>query len=128
MAATFVLCEGTSNTVLGFYTLSAMSVDIGAWPEHVAKKLPRYPIVPATLVGRMAIDRQLQGRGAGEHLLMDALYRSWQASRQVASVAVVVEAKDSRAVEFYRRYEFIPFDDLPTRLFLPMRVIEELFS
>ncbi len=128
VAATFVLCEGTRQTVLGFYTLSAISVDIGSWPEEVAKKLPRYPVVPATLLGRLAIERQLQGRGAGEHLLMDALHRSWQASRQVASVAVVVDAKDSRAIEFYTRYEFIPFDDLPTRLFLPMRVIEQLFS
>jgi len=128
VAATFVLCEGTSHTVIGFYTLSAISVDIGAWPEDVAKKLPRYPVVPATLLGRLAIDRQLQGRGAGEHLLMDALYRSWQASRQVASIAVVVDAKDSRAVEFYTRYEFTPFVDPPIRLFLPMRVIEQLFA
>ena len=128
VAATCVLCEGTSHTVLGFYTLSALSVDIGSWPEDVANKLPRYPVVPATLLGRLAIDRQVQGKGAGEHLLMDALHRSWQASRQVASVAVVVDAKDSRAVEFYTRYEFIPFDDLPIRLFLPMRVIEQLFA
>ena len=128
VAATFVLCEGTSHTVLGFYTLSAISVDIGSWPEHVAKTLPRYPVVPATLLGRLAIDRQLQGRGVGEHLLMDALHRSWQASRQVASVAVVVDAKDSRAVEFYTHYDFTPFVDLPTRLFLPMSVIEQLFA
>ena len=128
VAATFVLCEGTSNTVIGFYTLSAISVDIGSWPEDVAKKLPRYPVVPATLLGRLAIDRQLQGRGAGEHLLMDALHRSWQASRQVASVAVVVDAKDSRAVEFYTRYDFTPFVDAPIRLFLPMSVIEQLFA
>ena len=128
VAATCVLCEGENNTVIGFYTLSALSVDIGAWPEHVAKKLPRYPVVPATLLGRLAIDRQRQGRGAGEYLLMDALHRSWQASRQVASVAVVVDAKDGPAVKFYKRYEFIPFDDLPTRLFLPMSVIEQLFS
>ena len=128
VAATFVLCEGTSNTVIGFYTLSAISVDIGSWPEDVAKKLPRYPVVPATLLGRLAIERQLQGRGAGEHLLMDALHRSWQASRQVASVAVVVDAKDSRAVEFYTRYDFTPFVDPPIRLFLPMSVIEQLFA
>lgn len=128
VAATFVLCEGTSNTVIGFYTLSAISVDIGSWPEDVAKKLPRYPVLPATLLGRLAIDRQLQGRGAGEHLLMDALHRSWQASRQVASVAVVVDAKDSRAVEFYTRYDFTPFVDPPIRLFLPMSVIEQLFA
>ena len=101
-------------------------MDIGSWPEHVAKTLPRYPVVPATLLGRLAIERQLQGRGAGAHLLMDALHRSWQASRQVASVAVVVDAKDRRAVELYTRYEFIPFDDVPTKLFLPMRVIEQV--
>ena len=128
VAATFMLCEGDSHTVIGFYTLSALSVDIGAWPEHVAKKLPRYPVVPATLLGRLAIDRQRQGRGAGEYLLMDALHRSWQASRQVASVAVVVDAKDSRAVEFYTRYDFTPFVDPPIRLFLPMIVIEQLFA
>ena len=128
VAATFVLCEGTSHTVIGFYTLSAISVDIGSWPEDVAKKLPRYPVVPATLLGRLAIDRQLQGRGAGEHLLMDALHRSWQASRQVASVAVVVDAKDSRAVGFYTRYEFTPLVDQPIRLFIPMSVIEQLFT
>jgi len=128
VAVTYVLCEGTSQTVVGFYTLSAISVDIGAWPEDVAKTLPRYPVVPATLLGRLAIERPRQGRGAGVHLLMDALHRSWQASRQVASVAVVVDAKDRRAVELYTRYEFIPFDDVPTKLFLPMRVIEQLFA
>jgi predicted GNAT family N-acyltransferase len=128
VAAIFVLCERASNRVVGFYSLSAISVDIGSWPEDVVKKLPRYPVVPATLLGRLAIDRQLQGRGAGEYLLMDALHRSWQTSRQVASVAVVVDAKDRRAVEFYKRYEFIPFADPPIRLFLPMSVIEQLFA
>ena len=114
--------------MLGFYTLSAISVDIGSWPERVAKTLPRYPVVPATLLGRLAIERQLQGRGAGEHLLMDALHRSWQASHQVASVAVVVDAKDRRAVGFYTRYDFTLFVDQPNRLFIPMSVIEQLFS
>lgn len=127
VAAPFVLCEGEGNTVLGYYTLSAISVDIGEWPETVAKKLPRYPVVPATLLGRLAIDRRFQGQGAGEYLLMDALYRSLQASRQVAALAVIVDAKDERAVAFYRRYEFIPFADQPTRLFLPLSVIEQLF-
>ena len=127
VAATFVLCEGESNRVVGYYTLSAVSVDIGAWPENVAKKLPRYPVVPATLLGRLAIDRQLQGRGAGEHLLMDALHRSGQASREVASVALVVDAKNDQAAGFYQRYDFIPLLDPPSRLFLPMSTIEKLF-
>ena len=127
VAAPFVLCEGDGAAVLGYYTLSAISVDIGAWPENVAKKLPKYPVVPATLLGRLAIDRQLQGKGVGEYLLMDALHRSLQAAHQVAALAVIVDAKDARAVAFYRHYEFTPFEDQPARLFLPMGVIEKLF-
>ncbi|MGO9445092.1 MAG: GNAT family N-acetyltransferase [Thiobacillaceae bacterium] len=128
VAAAFVLCEGKSNAVLGYYTLSAISVDIGAWPENVAKKLPRYLVLPATLLGRLAHDERLRGKDTGEHLLMDALHRSLQASRQVASFAVIVDAKDEVAVSFYKRYEFIPFTDLERQLFLPMSVIEKLFA
>lgn len=128
VAVPFALCEGRSNTVLGYYTLSALSVDVGTWPEELAKKLPKYPLVPATLLGRLAVDSHLRGKGAGEHLLMDALRRALEASRQVASVAVVVDAKDDGAVSFYRHYGFIGFLDQPHRLFLPMAVIEKLFG
>lgn len=128
VAAPFVLCEGESRAVLGYYTLSAIGVDIGAWPENVAKRLPRYPVVPATLMGRLAIDKRLQGQGAGEYLLMNALHRSLQASRQVAVVAVIVDAKDEDAVAFYRHYEFVPFKDQTARLFLPVGIIEKLFA
>ena len=86
--------HGQSNAVLGYYTLSALSVDIGAWPEDVARKLPKYPAVPATLLGRLAVDTRLRGKGMGEHLLMDALRRAFEASRDVASVAVIVDAKN----------------------------------
>jgi GNAT superfamily N-acetyltransferase len=127
VAAPFVLCEGTSNTVLGYYTLSAFGVDVDAWPAEVARKLPRYPVVPATLLGRLAMARRLRGKGMGEHLLMDALHRALMASREVASVAVVVDAKDDAGVTFYRKYEFIPFADQPRKLFLPMGTIERLF-
>ena len=81
MAAPFVLCEGKGNAVLGYYTLSALSVDVGAWPDDVARNLPKYPFVPATVMGRLAVDRSLRGKGAGEHLLMDALRRALAASR-----------------------------------------------
>lgn len=128
VAVPVVLCEGRSNAVLGYYTLSALSVDVGAWPEDVAQKLPKYPLVPATLMGRLALDTRLRGKGAGEHLLMDALRRALEASRAVASMAVVVDAKDDAAVSFYRHYGFISFADRPRRLFLPMAVIEKLFG
>ena len=120
VAAPFVLCEDKSHAVLGYSTLSALSIDVGAWPEDVAKK--------ATLLGRLAIDARLRGRGAGEHLLMDALRRALEASREVASVAVVVDAKDDGAVSFYARYGFISFADQPYRLFLPMAPIERMFG
>jgi GNAT superfamily N-acetyltransferase len=128
VAVPFVLCEGNSNAVLGYYTLSALSVDVGAWPEDVAKKLPKYPLVPVTLLGRLAVDTRVRGKGAGEHLLMDALRRALQASSEVASAAVVVDAKDDRAVSFYRRYGFVSFADQPHKLFLPMAVIDRLFG
>ncbi len=128
VAVTFVLCEGKSHQVLGYYTLSALSVEVGAWPEAVARKLPKYPRVPATLLGRLAVDRLLRGKGSGEHLLMDALRRALDTSREVASVAVVVDAKDDSAISFYRRYGFISFADQAHKLFLPMAVIERLFA
>lgn len=128
VAAPFVLCEGKSNAVLGYYTLSALSVDVGARPADVARRLPKFPLVPGTLLGRLAVDLRLRGKGAGEHLLMDALRRALEASREFASVAVVVDAKNESAVAFYRRYEFIPFAGHAIRLFLPMRTIEQLFG
>lgn len=128
VAVPFALCEGRSHAVRGYYTLSALSVDVGTWPEELAKKLPKYPLVPATLLGRLAVDSRLRGQGAGEHLLMDALRRALEATREVASAAVVVDAKDDGAVSFYRHYGFISFADQPRRLFLPMAVIEKLFG
>lgn len=128
VSAPFVLCEGKSNRVLGYYTLSALSIDIGVWPEEVVRKLPRYPVVPATLLGRLAVDGRLRGKGLGEYLLMDALRRALVTSREVGAVAVIVDAKDDDAVAFYQRYGFVPFADERQRLFLAMRTIERLFA
>lgn len=128
VAAPFVLCESNGNAVLGYYTLSALSIDVGVWPDDAVRKLPRYPVVPATLLGRIAIDVRLRGQGMGEHLLMDALRRALDASREVASFAVVVDAKDDSVLPFYSRYEFTSFVDQPRRLFLPMGTIERLFA
>jgi len=64
----------------------------------------------------------------GEYLLMDALRRALVTSREVASMAVIVDATDDNAVAFYRRYGFIPFADEPKKLFLPMGTIERLFA
>ncbi len=126
VAAPFVLVEKHSGIVAGYYTLSATSINTGELPIEIAKKLPKYPLLPATLLGRLAVDRNYRGKKLGEMLLMDALYRSLQ--NEIASTSVVVEAKDDLARSFYEHYNFIRFPNHPWRLFLPMTVIAELFK
>ncbi|MFQ5467740.1 MAG: GNAT family N-acetyltransferase [Kiloniellaceae bacterium] len=129
VAAPFVLVEGAGGTaVLGYYTLSAFGIDLGALPEGTAKRLPRYPIVPATLLGRLAVHRDYGGRGLGEFLLMDALNRALRQSSKIAAAAVVVDAMDEDAWRFYDHFDFIPFPDRSDRLFLPMTVVKLLFT
>lgn len=124
-ANAFVL-TGDGRTVAGFYTLSPIAILSVDLPDRLAKKLPQRPI-GATLLGRMGVDRAYQGRRLGELLLMDALYKAWQASRLVSSWAVVVDAK-AGALEFYLKYEFTPFAAQPSRLFLPMKKIDLMFG
>ena len=126
VAAPFVLLD-ENDSILGYYTLSAYSIRLGALPESLAKKLPRYPLMPATLLGRLAVSSACRGRRLGRFLLMDALHRSWWNSSQVASAGVVVEALDETARGFYRRHEFLPLLDHPNRLFLPIGTIEKAF-
>lgn len=128
IAVTFVLVDPQSQAIAGYYTLSATSIRLGELPQEIAAKLPRYPLVPATLLGRLAIASDYQGKGLGAFLLMDALHRSVTQSQVIASMAVVVEAKDDRACCFYERYGFIRFPEHPSRLFLPMRTIIGLFT
>ena len=129
MAVTYVAVPLDEPTaVAGFYTLSATAVRLRSVPTEVARRLPRYPDVPATLIGRLAVSQDHQGLGLGEHLLIDALARSVRASETVGSVAVIVDAKDDRAKGFYLHYGFIPLPDQPVRLFLPMKTIERLLG
>lgn len=125
MAAPFVLVL-PDGTVAGYYTLSSTSVNLAELPEQVARKLPRYPLVPATLLGRLAVDRHQQGKGYGRFLLADALYRIVQS--EIASFAVIVEAKDESARRFYERESFLLLPDQPMKLFRPMADIERLFG
>jgi GNAT superfamily N-acetyltransferase len=126
IAAPFVLLDKSSNTVAGYYTLSSIGINIGELPPEVTKKLPKYPILPATLLNRLAVDKKYQGKKLGEILLMDALYRSLK--NEIASMAVVVDAKDDQACSFYEHYEFIRFPNFPERLFLTMSTIEKIFK
>lgn len=126
VAACFVLVPAQGNTVAGYYTLSAASLALADLPPEIARKLPRYPAVPATLMGRLAMDRRHQGRGLGEVLLMNAFARCLAA--KIASFAFVVEAKHVPAAAFYRHFGFRPLIGDPRRLFLPMAEVARLFT
>ncbi len=127
VAACFVLTPD-SKTIAGFYTLSQYSIDAGFLPEEISRKLPKYPQVPATLLGRLAISDRFKGQKLGEFLLMDALQRSLLHSKQVASAVVVVGAKDDKAKTFHEHFDFMSFSGIPNRLFLLMKTIEQLFT
>lgn len=126
VAVVFVATED-GKAIAGFYTLSAHMLNVGELPEAVAKKLPKYPYVPATLLGRLAVSQNFRGRGLGEFLLMDALKQSLVGTRYVASAAVVVDSKNDDAKGFYERYDFTPLPSQPTRLFYLMKTIAKLF-
>jgi predicted GNAT family N-acyltransferase len=127
VAVVFVLTPD-GKTIAGFYTLSQYTVELDVVPEGIAKKLPKYPLVPATLVGRLAVSVKFRGQRLGERLLMDALYRCFLGSRQLASAAVIVDAKDDTAVAFYKKYGFLKLPKVANRLLLPMGTIEKLFG
>lgn len=122
----FVLIDEPAIEVLACYTLSAYTVDVSALDETFAKKLPRYPRLPATLLGRLAVDRRQKGKRLGELMLVDALKKSLEASTQVASLAVIAEALDENAQRFYIKYGFQPFQHEPMKLYLPMKAVENL--
>lgn len=127
IAAPFMLTAAGDTRIIGYYILSAIGILLDDLPSDIVRKLPRYPAVRATLLGRLAVDSRYRGLGLGELLLMDALHRGLAHSGEIASFAVVVAAIDEEAERFYARYEFQPFPDKAGRLFLPMRKISQLF-
>ena len=116
-----------ATCVAGHYILSQYAVRLDAIPAKVAKRLPKYPVVPATLLGRLAVSTAFRGQGLGATLLMDALYRSLRHSRQMASAGVIVDAKDAAALAFYKKYGFLELPRVERRLFLPLGTVEQMF-
>lgn len=114
----FVLTDSPDRQVLGYYCLSAYSISIVDIEAQAAKKLPRYPLLPAILLGRLAVDLGHQGNSYGKRLLLDALRRSCDIAKQLASVAVLVDAKGEDAASFYHRYGFIEFPNNPMKLYI----------
>jgi GNAT superfamily N-acetyltransferase len=128
VAAPFVLVEPPSADVLGYYTLSASIIDVADITADLARKLPRYPQLPVTLIGRLAVHERLKGQGCGALLLMDALHRSLMHAAEVAAMAVVVDAKDDAASKFYRHFSFLPLQRDARRMYLPIKTVAALLG
>ncbi|MGO8955374.1 MAG: GNAT family N-acetyltransferase [Rhodomicrobium sp.] len=126
VAHCFVAVHTTARTIGGHYTLSASSVIFDGLPETFRKKLPRYPDVPAALLGRLAVDVQHRGKGLGETLLLDAMRRTLHAD--LAAAVLIVDAKDEAAANFYRRYGFLDIGPGRTRLYLPVSEIAKALT
>ncbi len=126
IASCFVAVFQHRQSVAGYYTLAATSVALSDLPDERARRLPRYPYVPATLMGRLAVDRQHRGRGVGEKLLFDALGRALR--NEIATYAFIVDAKDDTAISFYSSYGFARLTAVGKRLFLPVAEIAKMLA
>ncbi len=130
LSACFVYVQGEDDLqkVKGYYTLSSSSVPSEHIPEEFKKNFPKnYFSLPTTLIGRLAIDKSMAGKGLGSLLLLDALERSYKISNEIGSFAVIVDPLDEQAVAFYEKFGFILLPD-SGKMFIAMKTIKTLFE
>ena len=120
----FVAVPPSSTIIAGYYTLAAASIPLTELPPEDTKRLPRYPVLLAALVGRLAVDQQYRRKSLGAALLFDAVRRAMRAESAV--FALLVEAKDANAATFYRHFEFRAFISRPMTFFLPIATAAKL--
>lgn len=125
VSACFV-ANDSMGQIAGYYTLASASVLLSELPETLAKKLPRYPSVPAVRMGRLAVSEIFKGKGLGAALLADALRRA--ATAEIAAYALVVDAKDVFAAGFYAHHGLIALPAQPLFLFLPLATVKSLLD
>jgi ribosomal protein S18 acetylase RimI-like enzyme len=116
----FVARDGAGK-IAAYYTFAASSVPLLDIPEEERRKLPRYAVLPASLIGRLAVDQNFRGRGLGGALIMDAARKS--AHSEQAVFALIVDAKDEQAAAFYKHLGFRAYNSRPMSLFVPVATI-----
>ena len=127
VSACFILSDD-DKIIKGYYTLSNTSINRDLIPTSIIKKLPpSYTNLPATLLGRLAVDNSFKGQGIGTMLLIDALKRSYDNLTMIASMAVIVDPLDDEAVAFYHHFGFILLPD-SGKMFITMNQLEVLFT
>ena len=112
----YVAIDSITSALAGYYTLAAAGIPLTDLPEHLVKKLPRYPSVPVAVIGRLAVDTAFQGKNIGAALLGNAIQRALRS--EIAVAALVVIAKDEQAEAFYHHHNFLNFGSNPRQLIL----------
>jgi GNAT superfamily N-acetyltransferase len=126
--AVFVIVRVEAPTrIVGYFTLCAYTLSQDEVPEAARKHIPRYPLVSATLIGRLAVDESAQGHGVGAVLLARALRLAYENTSVVGTSMIVVDTMDERAAGFYEAHGFIRLVD-SMRLILPMQTVASLIE
>jgi len=122
LSNTFVLTDEVKpKSILGFFTLSFLEVEITAIPKEYSRQLPKQSRLPAAKLARLAVDKICQGKGYGDILVADAIKRIMNTANDSGGITgLFVDAKDENAVRFYLRFGFIPLHDAPLKLFIPL--------
>jgi predicted N-acetyltransferase YhbS len=111
------------DAIVGYYSLSVAGVDWVNAPNRISKGLARHP-VPVMLLARLAVRMDWQGKEIGKALLKDALMRTLQAADIAGIRAILVQAKDESARQWYLRWGFEPSPTNSLHLFLLMKDIQ----
>jgi GNAT superfamily N-acetyltransferase len=128
VARTFVaVLDSEPARVLGYYSLAVGAIDKANLPQFQARRFPNFPL-PIARLARLAVERSQQGKGLGDHLLLDALHRCLRVAEDIGIAAVLIDAKHERAKAFYARYEFDSLPDHPLTLWLPLAALRKLFA
>lgn len=122
----FVAVAEGEISIAAYYTLAASSIPINELPAEIARRLPRYPVLPAVLIGRLAVDRHFARQSLGSALLYDAIARTMAADAAV--FAIIVDAKNEIAANFYRRFGFQSFTSRPLSLFFSVSSAAKLIE
>jgi len=126
IANAWAVRDRDTDLVVGFYTLSTISVDFNALPEQFSVNLPRYP-VPAVLLGRMGVDRRYERQGFGRRLVIDALMRVYHHG-VMAVYGMVVDPKEGVRDFYIQNFNFLPLADGSARLFLHLQTFVDGFN
>jgi len=122
-ARVYVACEPGGSEIFGFFALAPHAIDISALPAETARKLPRFPTVPAIYLSMVAVSSARQGKGLGTYLMAEALAKCRAVADLTGGHFVALDALNADAARLYRRLGFVPLASAPSRMLLAMATL-----